>query len=96
MSKRGVDYEQGGFYVVGPQNTLIDVEDRVEVGDISIGYATVMHGVDRVDPHKYPDWKAKDGRWWLGLYSNSTDNVINRATGKPVRTPLIKSNAKQS
>ena len=95
MSKRGVDYEQGGFYVVGPQNTLIDVEDRVEVGDISIGYATVMHGVGRVDPHKHPDWKAKDGRWWLGLYSNSTDNVINRATGKPDRTPLIKSNAKQ-
>ena len=88
MSKRGIDYEKGGFYVVGPQNTLIDVEDRIEVGDISIGYATILHGVDRVDPHKKPDWKAKDGRWWLGLYSNSTDHFKNRATGKPAKVPL--------
>jgi len=56
----------------------------VDIGDISIGYATVMHGVDTVDPDKKADWLANDGRWWLGLYSNSTDMVSNRATGKKV------------
>ena len=43
-----------------------------------------MHGVDTVDPDKKTDWLAKDGRWWLGLYSNSTDMVSKRATGKKV------------
>lgn len=73
---------------VGPGNRLVDLEDRIDVGDIGIGFATIMHGVDRIDPHKLPDWKKKDGRWWLGLYSNSTDHVEKRATGKPVRMTL--------
>lgn len=81
MSKRGVDYEKGGFYVVGPGNTKVDVEDKIEVGDIGIGYATVMHGVAEIDPNQNQDWAQKNGRWWLGLYSNSTDYVQNRATG---------------
>ena len=81
MSKRGVDYEAGGFYVVGPGNVLIDVEPDIDVGDVAIGYATVLHGVDRIDPQKECDWSKKDGRWWLGLYSNSSDMVKERATG---------------
>lgn len=86
MSKRGVDYHAGGFYVVGPGNVFIDVEPAIDVGDIAIGYATVMHGVARIDPHKECDWSSKDGRWWLGLYSNSSDMVKERATG--VRKPV--------
>ena len=81
MSKRGVDYHAGGFYVVGPGNVFIDVEPAIDVGDIAIGYATVMHGVARIDPHQECDWSSKDGRWWLGLYSNSSDMVKERATG---------------
>lgn len=88
MSKRGVDYEAGGFYVVGKIKTFIDVEDEIEVGDIGIGYATVLHGVDRIDPGKEADWNKKDGRWWLGLYSNSSDMVGSRATGKKVEVDL--------
>lgn len=88
MSKRGTDYEKGGFYVIGPDNRFVDLEDRIDVGDIGIGFATVMHGVDRIGPHKKPDWTAKDGRWWLGLYSNSTDYVKDRATGRPTRIAL--------
>ena len=90
MSKRGVDYERGGFYVVGEGNEFVDVEDDIEVGDIGIGYATVAHGVDRIDPHKEADWDARDGRWWLGLYSNSTDIVKKRATGKKLEIELKK------
>ena len=84
MSKRGVSYDSGGFYVVGEKNKFFDVEDYIEIGDISIGYATVMHGVALIDKGHPVDWKSKDGRWWLGLYSNSTDHVKNRATGKKV------------
>lgn len=91
MSKRGIDYEAGGFYVVGKSHTFIDVEDEIEVGDIGIGYATVLHGVDRIDPGREADWNSKDGRWWLGLYSNSSDMVQNRATGEKVEIDLRKS-----
>ncbi len=90
MSKRGVDYQAGGFYVVGRGNTLCDLEGFIDVGDIGIGYATVMHGVDRIDPDKEPDWNTADGRWWLGLYSNSTDvgGGKGRATGQATPVAL--------
>ena len=29
----------------------------------------------------------KDGRWWLGLYSNSTDMVSKRAIGQKMNIP---------
>ncbi|MBL4818734.1 MAG: hypothetical protein JKY15_05830 [Deltaproteobacteria bacterium] len=90
MSKRGVDYEKGGFYVVSPGNKLKDIEEFVDVGDISIGYATILHGVDLVDPGRPVDWAKNDGRWWFGVYSNSTDAVPNRAIGKPVRISLTR------
>jgi hypothetical protein len=90
MGKRGIDYERGGFYVVGEGDKFVDVEDDIEVGDVGIGYATVAHGVDRIDPHKEADWDNKDGRWWLGLYSNSTDTGKKRATGKKLTIELKK------
>lgn len=82
MSERGIDYEAGGFYVIRRDSAMIDVELGIDVGDIGIGYATVMHGVDRIDPDKDYDWTSKAGRWWLGLYSNSSDMVKQRATGE--------------
>ena len=88
MSKRGVDYHAGGFYVVGPGDAFIDVETHIDVGDIAIGYATVMHGVERIDPEGQPNWESRDGRWWLGLYSNSTDTGKERATGKAMPMEL--------
>ena len=88
MSKKGEHFNQGGFYVVKKDNKVFDTETEVDVGDMSIGYATVMHGVEVVDPDKKPDWKAKDGRWWMGLYSNSSDTVKRRAIGKAANLSL--------
>ena len=82
MSKKGVDYKEGGFYVLKEGDKKLDTETDINIGDISIGYATVQHGVDLIDPSKDVDWKSKEGRWWLGLYSNSSDMVKKRATGK--------------
>ena len=81
MSKKGIDYQEGGFYVLNSDGNPIDVEPYIEVGDLAIGYATVLHGVATVDPGAAVDWTSKNGRWWLGLYSNSTDVVKDRATG---------------
>ena len=83
MSKRGVDYEEGGFHAIAHGDKLADLEADIDVGDIGIGYATIQHGVSLVDSQGTPDWKARDGRWWMGLYSNSSDMVTNRAVGRP-------------
>ena len=88
MSKRGVDYQGGGFYLVGPGDKVVEVEDKIDVGDVCIAYATVYHGVAPADRHKAPDWKLDDGRWFLSMYSNASDEVPNRHTGHAVRLSI--------
>ena len=86
MSKKGEDYEGGGFYILDKNNKKLNVENHIDVGDMGIGYATVAHGVDPVNVDKDPNINDKnDGRWFLGLYSNQSDEVENRHTGKPLK-----------
>lgn len=85
MSKRGVDYQGGGFYLVGEENAVVEAEDDIEIGDLGIGYATVYHGVSPCNRELEPDWETDSGRWFLGLYSNASDEVPNRHTGQPAR-----------
>jgi len=85
VSRRGVDFEGGGFYVVGEGDKRVYLEDEIEIGDIGIGYATVLHGVAPCDVHKTPDISKTDGRWFLSMYSNASDEVKDRHTGHPVR-----------
>lgn len=88
MSKRGADYQGGGFYVVGENDKVREVEDAIDVGDVCLGYATVYHGVAPCDRGKTPDWNADDGRWFLSMYSNASDEVQQRHTGRPVKLDL--------
>lgn len=88
MSKRGVDYQGGGFYLVGQNDEVVNIEDQLDVGDACIGYATVMHGVAPCDRGKAPDWSKDDGRWFLSMYSNASDEVPNRHTGHAVKLNL--------
>ncbi|MBI3494106.1 MAG: hypothetical protein HY047_20360, partial [Acidobacteria bacterium] len=44
MSKRGVDFQEGGFYAIGAGDTRVYLEDEIDVGDMGIGYATLLHG----------------------------------------------------
>ena len=65
---------------------MVEVEHRIDVGDLGIGYATVYHGVAPVNKHKDPDWSnINDGRWFLGLYSNSSDLQKNRVTSSQIK-----------
>jgi len=85
MSKRGVDFAGGGFYAIGKGDERVYLEDEIEIGDIGIGYATLLHGVAPCDVHKIPDVSNTDGRWFLSMYSNASDEVKDRHTGYPVR-----------
>ena len=88
MSKRGKDYQDGGFYLVGPGDKIVEIEDQIDIGDAGIGYATVFHGVAPVDRDKEPNWELDNGRWFLSMYSNASDEVPNRHTGHPAKLSL--------
>jgi hypothetical protein len=88
MSKRGVDYEGGGFYTVQKKDKPLEMESYVNVGDICVGYATVCHGVAPCDRDKEPSWDKDDGRWFLSMYSTASDEVPDRHTGHPVKVKI--------
>ena len=84
LNQRGEDYFKGGFYCYKNKKEVIDCEKYVDSGDMFIGYATVLHGVSTVDPDVKLNYKDPRGRWFLGLYSNDTDNVKKRKTTNPL------------
>ena len=88
MSQRGRDYHGGGFYLVGENDSVVEAEDEIEIGDVGIGYATVYHGVAPCDRDLEPDWDSPAGRWFLSMYSNASDEVKDRHTGHPVKLNL--------
>tara|TARA_Y100000590_G_scaffold469544_1_gene658186 strand:+ start:552 stop:1436 length:885 start_codon:yes stop_codon:yes gene_type:complete len=89
MSKKGEDFNGLGFYLVGEGNKVINIEDSIDIGDIGIGYATVYHGVAPVNIDKKPNWEdLNDGRWFLSMYSNQSDEVKSRHTGYAVTEKL--------
>ena len=88
MTKRGIDYEGGGFYLVGEGDKVVEAEADINVGDIGIGYATIYHGVAPCNRDKPVDWNSMDGRWFLSMYSNASDEYPDRHTGHPVKLNL--------
>ena len=83
LSKKGKDYIGGGVYLIGNKGEKINVENQIDIGDMSIGYSTLRHGVDPVDINSKPDINKTDGRWFLGLYSNDSDHKKDRHTANP-------------
>ena len=68
MSKRGEEYQSGGFYSLS-KNGEVDFEELVEVGDVTIWLGSIFHGV------KVPKNKTNvvssdsSGRWQLTFTS---------------------------
>ena len=84
MSKIGKDFDGLGFYVFKDENNIESVENNIEIGDIGIALATVCHGVAPVNGMN----NTSDGRWFLSLYSNESDEVKNRHTSSPFKPTL--------
>ena len=85
LSKRGVDYQEGGFYMIDEKNGKLDLEIHIDAGDIGFFYATLRHGVDEIDAKKIPDFNKKNGRWWFGYNIHNSDIIRpeSRHTGIP-------------
>ncbi len=91
MSKKGEDYVDGGFYALNLKDEIIDVEKLIDVGDIGIGFATIVHGVAPANRHKDPNWEdINDGRWFYSLYTNESDEIKNRHTAHAAAKDEVK------
>src|SRR3989344_1382757 len=73
ISKYGKDFKKGGIYFVDKTDKDILLEPEINPGDAVVAYATITHGVACVDPDSTPDWNTPEGRWFLGLYSNDSN-----------------------
>ena len=84
MSKRqkNGEFETGGFYSLNENKEVIDIEPFIEEGDMGFGYATIIHGVSKIDGKYFEKGNFLDdkGRWFLGLYSNDSDEQKERKT----------------
>ena len=90
MSKRGLDYEKGGFYFNKSKNKRINLESRIDEGDAVIFYGSLVHGVEAIDPDKALSWKSNKGRWFLGMFVNDSDHVKNRITSEDLTGSIKK------
>jgi hypothetical protein len=88
MSKIGEDFLKGGFYFKSSKTKKNNIENRLEIGDAVIFYGSIAHGVEKVDPQEKLSWKSNKGRWFLGMFVNDSDHVINRITAKDITGSL--------
>jgi len=82
MSKKGKDFKTGGFYFRDKLNKKKNIENYLEIGDSVLFYGSIVHGVQPVDPEDKLNWKSYDGRWFVGMFVNDSDHVLNRITAK--------------
>lgn len=89
LTKKGVDYKNGGMYFIDENYEKFYLEDLVEIGDMSFGFGTLLHGVEVSNSVNNLNDDIS-GRWFMGLYSTVSDYVKNRHTGKPANHTIQK------
>ena len=71
MTKRGVDYENGGLYVLDISGNKFYPELSLDlnIGDTVVLYPQMIHGVDAIDAGHTSEWASDNGRWAL-IFNN--------------------------
>lgn len=96
LSKRGADYEGGGFWALNKNGQKIEVEDYIDGGDLGTCVASIVHGVDATvasaplneSPSPSDQGEGDRGsRWFVGFYTNDSDEVVSRKTVRQVQIP---------
>lgn len=88
MSKRGEDFFDGGSYALDKNKERVDIEDDLDIGDIYIFYPTVLHGVETIDKENKVDWGSHKGRWFMGLYTSTSDSYAKQHAYYGVETEI--------
>lgn len=81
MSKKGVDFDSGGLYFF-KDNKPFDVEFLLSVGDISLFYGTLKHGVQKISSKG--NGNAGKDRWWACLTNPISDEIEHRTIQKSI------------
>ena len=82
-SRKNKDFKTGGFYCLDKNKVKIDIENFIDEGDISLFCPTIEHGVDSIDynsENNNYDWNSGVGRWWMGLFTNDSNEKKHRKT----------------
>jgi hypothetical protein len=74
MSKKGVDFQEGGVFVERSDGERVNLDDYCDYGDVVYFNAQCTHGVQRIDPDAEPDWLSQQGRW-IALFA------VNKVAG---------------
>jgi hypothetical protein len=67
MSRKGVDYTEGGAYFED-QGVRVFSEEEYEIGDLLVYDDRIVHGVEAIDPHVPLDMRSPTGR--LAAFAN--------------------------
>ncbi len=86
-SKKNNDFSEGGFYLIDKKGNKINLENEIDIGDLSLYCPTIDHGVDCIDEssnldQKNYDWNSGIGRWWMGLFTNDSNMKLKRKTSQ--------------
>lgn len=68
LSSKGIDFYEGGSFVVSMGGEKIMLDDKGEAGTLVIFDGRLNHGVDDIDPDQVLDWKNEKGR--IAIFSN--------------------------
>lgn len=100
LSTRGKDYQVGGFWALDSEDRKFGMESFIEAGDMGTCLTSLVHGVDSTDVsavfedgssemqvvQEAPESEAAGAgaRWFLGLYTNDSDEIAVRETSVEV------------
>jgi len=88
LSKKGEDFLEGGAYVMSTKKNKIYVDDFLDWGDVVYFNASVIHGVDPVDPGVEENWLSFEGRWILLFAVNKLASNQRIGQSVDVKTEL--------
>ena len=92
-SKSNNHFNSGGFYVQDKKNKSINLENFIDAGDVGVYCPTIQHGVSPIDLDvdilNY-NWNSGEGRWWMGLFTPDSNEVVVRKTSTSFGSGFIK------
>ena len=94
LSTKGIDYDDGGFYVISSDNKKLELEQFIKSGDVGVFFASLRHGLDTIDKNKEAIKGQKDGRWWFGYNIHNSDEIKEK--DRVVANPYDIKNSKSS
>ena len=71
----GIDYKDGGFFVLDKKNKKILIDKKIKKTDIVLFFPSIIHGVDKVKTTKL---KKSDGRWFININHIQSHEIKDR------------------